>query len=48
MQAFDYFRAVFKERVSFQLLVGSLAEEPVDPAYQVHSHTLTPYIIMST
>ena len=35
MQAFDYFRAVMKEKMRFQLLTASLAQEPVDPAYQV-------------
>ena len=34
VQAFDYVRALLKERVRFQSLVVSLTEEPVDPAYQ--------------
>ena len=37
MQAFDYFRAIMKERTRFQLLMTSLTEEPVDHAYQVGS-----------
>lgn len=35
MQAFDYFRAVMKERMRFQMLTASITQEPVDPAYQV-------------
>lgn len=35
MQAFDYFRAIMKERARFQLLMSSLTQEPVDHAYQV-------------
>ncbi len=35
MQAFDYFRAIMKERTRFQLLVSSLVYEPVDPNFQV-------------
>lgn len=35
MQAFDYFRAIMKEKMRFQLLTASVAQEPVDPAYQV-------------
>ena len=37
MQAFDYFRAVMKERTRFQMLVGALVQEPVDPAFQVEN-----------
>ena len=45
MQAFDYFRAVMKERSRFQMLVLALAQEPVDPAFQVQStHSGTPLI----
>ena len=36
MQAFDYFRAIMKERTRFQLLMYSLTDEPADPAYQVY------------
>lgn len=35
MQAFDYFRAIMKERTRFQLLMSSLTFEPVDPNYLV-------------
>ena len=35
MQAFDYFRAVMKERTRFQMLMTATAQEPVDPAFQV-------------
>ncbi len=35
MQAFDYFRAIMKERTRFQLLMSSLTIEPVDIPYQV-------------
>ena len=35
MQAFDYFRAVMKERTRFQMLMAALVQEPVDPAFQV-------------
>lgn len=38
MQAFDYFRAIMKERTRFQLLMSSLTYEPVDSAYQVCSY----------
>ena len=34
MQAFDYFRAIMKEKMRFQLLVASLKRQPVDPPYQ--------------
>ena len=44
MQAFDYFRAITKERTRFQLLVTSLTQEPVEPAYQV-GPTVGPYSI---
>ena len=37
MQAFDYFRAVMKERTRFQMLMTALVQEPVDPAFQVWS-----------
>ncbi len=35
MAAFDYFRAIMKEKTRFQILVTSLVYEPVDPNYQV-------------
>lgn len=35
MQAFDYVRAIMKERMRFQMMMASLANEPVEPAYQV-------------
>lgn len=35
MQAFDYFRAIMKERTRFQILMTTLVQEPVDPAFQV-------------
>lgn len=35
MQAFDYFRAIMKEKMRFQMLMSSLIHEPVDAAYQV-------------
>lgn len=38
MQAFDYFRAIMKERTRFQLLMSSLTEEPADRGYQVTSN----------
>lgn len=41
MQAFDYFRAIKKERNRFQLLMASLTFEPVDSAYQVRQHKMT-------
>ena len=40
MQAFDYFRAVMKERTRFQLLMSALVQEPVDPAFQVSTAAL--------
>ena len=35
MQAFDYFRAVMKEKTRFQILMSDLILEPVEPAFQV-------------
>ena len=35
MQAFDYVRAIMKERKRFQMMMASLTNEPVEPAYQV-------------
>lgn len=35
LQAFDYFRAIMKEKTRFQLLIASLTNEPVEPAFQV-------------
>ena len=35
IQAFDYVRAIMKERTRFQMMVASLTNEPVEPAYQV-------------
>lgn len=40
MQAFDYFRAIMKERSRFQILMASLTKEPVDPEYQVATISL--------
>ena len=37
MQAFDYLRAMMKERTRFQLLISSLTNEPVEPTFQVCS-----------
>ena len=33
MQAFDYFRAIMKEKMRFQLLMASLRRQPFDPSY---------------
>ena len=45
MQAFDYFRAVMKERTRFQILMSALVQEPVDPAFQVSvQHQLTIFL----
>ena len=35
MHAFDYVRAIMKERMRFQIMMASLTNEPVEPAYQV-------------
>ena len=35
MQAFDYLRAMMKEKTRFQLLISSLTNEPVEPTFQV-------------
>ena len=35
MQAFDYVRAIMKEKMRFQMMMTSLTNEPVEPAYQV-------------
>lgn len=34
MQGFDYFRAIMKEKMRFQLLIASLKHQPADPPYQ--------------
>ena len=36
MQAFDYVRAIMKEKMRFQMMMVSLTNEPVEPAYQVN------------
>lgn len=35
IQAFDYFRAIMKEKTRFQILMATLVQEPVDPSFQV-------------
>lgn len=44
MQAFDYFRAVMKERTRFQMLMTAIVQEPVDPAFQVYSCYICIYL----